>query len=118
MSFIRYRQSRHQGKFGLRRQQGAVAIEFAVLFMVFFAVLYAVIAYSIPLLLTLTFNHLSAEATRAAVRIDPASGLAASKQSVSKLVQDTVATTWLSRSWVHDDRCAPPAAIGLQWINL
>ncbi|WP_185265753.1 TadE/TadG family type IV pilus assembly protein [Halopseudomonas xiamenensis] len=119
MSFIRYRQSRHQGRSGLRRQQqGAVAIEFAVLFMVFFAVLYAIVAYSIPLLLTLTFNHLSAEATRAAVRIDPAIGLVAYKQSVSKVVQDTVDSSWLPESWVDDERCAPPADTGLQWINL
>ena len=40
------------------------------------------------------------------------------KQSVSKVVQDTVDSSWLPESWVDDERCAPPADTGLQWINL
>lgn len=55
-----------------RDQRGAVAIEFAVLFSIFFAVLYAIIAYSLPLLLLLTFKQVAADAARATVAVDPA----------------------------------------------
>ncbi|TKA92764.1 TadE/TadG family type IV pilus assembly protein [Halopseudomonas bauzanensis] len=57
-----------------RKQHGAVAIEFAVLFSVFFAVLYAIIAYSMPLLLMLTFRQVAADAARATIAVDPAAG--------------------------------------------
>ncbi len=33
----------------MKKQRGAIAIEFAALFVVFFAIVYAIIAYSIPL---------------------------------------------------------------------
>ena len=45
-----------------KTQQGAVAIEFAMLFAVFFVVVYGIIAYSIPMLLLLTFKQVSADA--------------------------------------------------------
>lgn len=118
MSFFKPDQGRGQRRLGRRRQQGAVAIEFAVLFMVFFAVLYAIIAYSIPLLLTLTFNHLSAEATRESIKVDPAIGSSAYAQAVSKVVQDTVEHSWLPESWRGSDRCDPPTDTGLQWAPL
>ncbi|MEZ2745711.1 TadE/TadG family type IV pilus assembly protein [Halopseudomonas bauzanensis] len=120
MALLRPVQVRSRAQLGLRRrqQQGAVAIEFAVLFMVFFAVLYAIIAYSIPLLLSLTFNHLSAEATRQAVKVDPAIGAAAYAQTISKVVQDTVENSWLPDSWRGKDRCDPPADTGLSWTSL
>lgn len=119
MSRRKYPRSQLQRHRGLRpHQKGAVAIEFAVLFMVFFAVLYAIIAYSIPLLLTLTFNHLSAEAARAAVRIDPAIGAAEYRQYVSKIVQDTVSSSWLPEDWIGDEPCVPPPDTGLQWMSL
>lgn len=57
-----------------RNQHGAVAIEFAVLFSIFFAVLYAIIAYSLPLLLMLTFKQVAADAARATIAVDPAAG--------------------------------------------
>lgn len=118
MSLIRYRrrqQHRHPGP--QHQQRGAVAIEFAALFTVFFAALYAIIAYSVPLLLTLTFNHLSAEAARAAVRVDPAMGLTAYGQSVSRVVQATVDNSWLPKSWIDDEPCTPPDT-ELQWTAL
>lgn len=104
---------------GLRHsQQGAVAIEFAVLFLVFFAVLYAIIAYSIPLLLTLTFNHLSAEAAREAVKVDPSIGRVAYAQAVARVVNETIENSWLPENWTSAEACKPPSNTGLTWSPL
>ncbi|POA20042.1 pilus assembly protein TadE [Pseudomonas sp. FW300-N1A1] len=60
-------------KSSLRKQQkGAVAIEFALVFVIFFAVFYGLVAYSLPLLLMQSFNKATAEAVRRAVAVDPA----------------------------------------------
>ena len=39
-----------------KKQKGAAAIEFALVFVIFFAVLYGVISYSLPLLLVQSFR--------------------------------------------------------------
>ncbi|MFO2463368.1 pilus assembly protein [Pseudomonas sp. 15FMM2] len=52
-------------------QKGAVAIEFAAVFVIFFAVFYGMISYSLPLLLMQSFNHATAEAVRRSVALDP-----------------------------------------------
>lgn len=54
-----------------RRQKGAAAIEFALVFVIFFAVLYGVVSYSLPLLLLQSFNNATAEAVRRSVAVDP-----------------------------------------------
>ncbi|MFL1419775.1 TadE/TadG family type IV pilus assembly protein [Pseudomonas fildesensis] len=54
------------------KQKGAVAIEFAVVFVIFFAVFYGLISYSLPLLLMQSFNHAAAEGVRRSVALDPA----------------------------------------------
>lgn len=111
-------QPRSRSRCWLRRQQhGSVAIEFAVLFSVFFTVLYAIIAYSIPLLVTLTFNQLSADAARAAVRVDPAIGRQQYAQAISNVVQHEVEQSWLPENW-RGSRCTPPAGTGLTWVPL
>ncbi|MBX9408566.1 pilus assembly protein [Pseudomonas baetica] len=56
-----------------RKQKGAVAIEFALVFIVFFAVFYGLVSYSLPLLLMQSFNESTAEAVRRSVALDPAS---------------------------------------------
>lgn len=59
-------------KIGLpKKQKGAAAIEFALVFVVFFAVLYGVLSYSLPLLLMQSFNNATAEAVRRSVAVDP-----------------------------------------------
>lgn len=45
------------------KQKGAVAIEFALVFVIF-AVFYAIVSYSVPLLLMQSFNEATAEAVR------------------------------------------------------
>jgi Flp pilus assembly protein TadG len=56
-----------------RKQKGAVAIEFALVFVIFFAVFYGLVSYSLPLLLMQSFNESTAEAVRRSVALDPAS---------------------------------------------
>jgi Flp pilus assembly protein TadG len=53
------------------QQKGAVAIEFALVFVVFFAVFYGIVAYSLPLLLMQSFNQATSEAVRRSVAMDP-----------------------------------------------
>ena len=55
-----------------RNQKGAVAIEFALVFVIFFAVFYGLVSYSLPLLLMQSFNESTAEAVRRSVALDPA----------------------------------------------
>jgi len=54
-----------------RKQKGAVAIEFAAVFVIFFAVFYGLVSYSLPLLMMQSFNEATAEAVRRAVAVDP-----------------------------------------------
>ncbi|KQN45088.1 pilus assembly protein TadE [Pseudomonas sp. Leaf48] len=54
-----------------RKQKGAVAIEFALVFIIFFAVFYGIVSYSLPLLLMQSFNQSTAEAVRRSVALDP-----------------------------------------------
>ena len=54
-----------------KKQQGAAAIEFALVFVIFFAVLYGVLSYSLPLLLVQSFNNATAEAVRRSMAVDP-----------------------------------------------
>jgi len=56
-----------------RKQKGAAAIEFALVFVIFFAVFYGMVSYSLPLLLMQSFNQATAEAVRRSVAIDPTS---------------------------------------------
>ncbi|MCO8313063.1 TadE/TadG family type IV pilus assembly protein [Pseudomonas mandelii] len=78
-----------------RKQKGAVAIEFALVFIIFFAVFYGVVSYSLPLLLMQSFNQSTAEAVRRSVALDP------STANYATAVQ-TVATTELTRqlAWI------------------
>ncbi len=57
--------------FSPRRQQGAAAIEFALVFVIFFAVFYGLVTYSLPLLMMQSFNNAAAEAVRQSVAISP-----------------------------------------------
>lgn len=100
-----------------RKQGGAVAIEFAMLFMVFFAVVYAIIAYSVPFLLTLSLKQASADAARAAVRVSP--GLPTAEAYIARInrqVHEVVDESWLPGDWVEGG-CPPPDA-GPGWVAL
>lgn len=53
-----------------RKQKGAAAIEYALLFMLFFALFYALVSYSIVMLLQQAFVHAAEEGARAAIAVD------------------------------------------------
>ncbi|PAU54227.1 TadE/TadG family type IV pilus assembly protein [Pseudomonas sp. PICF141] len=78
-----------------RKQKGAVAIEFALVFIIFFAVFYGLVSYSLPLLLMQSFNQSTAEAVRRSVALDP--GTANYDTAVTN-----IATTELTRqlAWI------------------
>lgn len=81
-----------------QKQKGAVAIEFALVFVIFFAVLYGVVSYSLPLLLMQSFNNSTAEAVRRSVAVDPTSLTdAAYKTAVEKVATDVLTD---KLSWV------------------
>lgn len=48
----------------VRKQSGAVSIEFAVLFPVFFLLFYGVVGYSVPFLLAASYQEVAADALR------------------------------------------------------
>lgn len=81
-----------------RKQKGAVAIEFALVFVIFFAVLYGIISYSLPLLLMQSFNESTAEAVRRGVAVDPT--VTGYKQVVEQLATDvlTQQLSWIPAS--------------------
>lgn len=57
---------------GVRKsQKGAVAIEFALVFVIFFAVFYGLVSYSLPFVMTQSFNQATSEAVRRSVAVDP-----------------------------------------------
>lgn len=55
-----------------RKQKGAAAIEFALVFVIFFAVFYGIVSYSLPMLLMQAFTQSTSEAVRRSVALDPA----------------------------------------------
>ncbi len=57
-------------KHRLRKQQGATAIEFSIVFALLFAVFWAIISYAMPFFLFQTMNHAVAEAARHVVRFE------------------------------------------------
>lgn len=56
-----------------RRQKGAAAIEFALVFVIFFAVFYGLLSYSLPMLMLQSFHQATSEAVRRCVALDPQS---------------------------------------------
>lgn len=99
-----------------QKQRGAVAIEFAVLFMVFFAIVYAIIAYSIPFLLTLSFKQISADAAREAVRVSPTLPTTQYIARINQQVHETVSDSWLPGNWVQGTCPTPSTEDG--WLRL
>lgn len=101
----------------MKKQRGAIAIEFAALFVVFFAIVYAIIAYSIPLLLILTFKQVSSDAGRAAIKVDPS----VAKEQYIQLIGDEINNvvdnkSWLPAEWVTG--CTEPKDTSKKWKNV
>lgn len=77
------------------KQKGAVAIEFALVFVIFFAVFYGLVSYSLPFVLMQSFNQATAEAVRRSVAVDP------NTPGYATVVQSTASDTLKQQlSWV------------------
>ncbi|KAB0491806.1 TadE/TadG family type IV pilus assembly protein [Pseudomonas vancouverensis] len=78
-----------------RKQKGAAAIEFALVFIIFFGVFYGIISFSVPLLLMQSFNQSTAEAVRSSMALDPTTpGYQAALLARAKSVL-TTQTQWI-----------------------
>ncbi|BDB72236.1 MULTISPECIES: TadE/TadG family type IV pilus assembly protein [Comamonas] len=88
----------------LKKQQGAAAIEFAILFPIFFLIFYAIITYGLIFAAQQTLTLAAAEGARAAVRYPaPSSGSSATKEKqlldrlAAACASAAIATDWLSQ---------------------
>ncbi|MFR0693652.1 TadE/TadG family type IV pilus assembly protein [Enterobacterales bacterium AE_CKDN230030158-1A_HGKHYDSX7] len=84
---------------GRGKQRGAVAIEFAGVFVLFFAVLYGLLGYCVPLLMLQSFNDAAAAGARVAVSVNPQAQdyNAALRTAVNSAV--TQRLSWMPASW-------------------
>lgn len=80
-----------------RKQKGAAAIEFALVFGIFFAVFYGLISYSLPMLLMQSFNQAAAEAVRQAMAVDP---VAAGTAYGTQVTDRAKTTAILQLNWI------------------
>ncbi|MCT7655140.1 pilus assembly protein [Oceanimonas sp. NS1] len=82
-----------------------MAIEFAVLFTLFFTLVYGILAYSLPLLLEISFRQLSSEAARAILKVDPAAKNYS--ELLSREVTLSINNSWLPAAWRTGDAKRP-----------
>ncbi len=97
-----------------KKQEGAVAIEFAMLFILFFTIAYSLIAYSLPMALVFSYKHLSTNAVRQALRVDPTQDWEEYMTAVSTEVNRVVNNSWLPRNWYDGDCIAPGSDLNWQ----
>jgi len=82
-----------------RRQRGAVAIEFALVFSLLFGLFWAMISYAFPLFLLQVMNRATAEAVRVAIKADPSTaGYSTTVQSLAS-TELTRQLSWLPSSF-------------------
>ena len=88
-----------------RKQKGAAAIEFALVFGIFFAVFYGLISYSLPLLMLQSFNQAAAEGVRQAMSVDPVAAGTAYPTQVTTLAKTTAKNQlkWIPASFQFSD---------------
>lgn len=84
-----------------RRQGGAIAIEFAAVFILFFAILYGLLAYCVPLLMLQSFNDAAAVGARVAVSVNSSLTSAQYQAALQSTVSQAVAArlSWMPASW-------------------
>ena len=101
-------------KTGFRKsQKGAVAIEFALVFIIFFAVFYGLVSYSLPLVMMQSFNQATSEAVRRSVAVDP------NTPNYSTVVINTAnATLTQQLSWIRPIFNLVVGVLGIAEITL
>lgn len=82
----------------VKKQQGAASIEFVFIFVVFFMLFYGMVTLTFPLILSATYEELSAEGLREAITMR-------SRQpdikEIETAVNAVVRNTWLPTQWVQ-----------------
>lgn len=101
-----------------KKQKGAVAIEFAAIFMLFFVMVYAIISFGIPTAFRMGFQHYSAEAARSASMV-PSSAEDYETQLGEK-INDIIADSWIADIWLNEDwlsRCSNVSSDGWEPLS-
>ena len=81
-----------------KKQQGAASIEFVFIFVVFFMLFYGMVTLAFPLILSATYEELSAEGLREAIT------MRARQPDITKIdaaVTTVINNTWLPTQWVQ-----------------
>ena len=85
-----------------RKQSGAAAIEFAMLFMLFFVLFYALVTYAILFLLQSSFVFAATEGARSAIAIDPMAYSSTVQYTTQGVINQVKATVGKALSWMPD----------------
>ena len=95
----------------VKRQQGAASIEFVFIFVAFFMLFYGMVTLTFPLILSATYEELTAEGLREAVtlRSYQADAYTATDRDQKEInaakidaaVKQVVQSTWLPSKWVQ-----------------
>ncbi|MCF5506825.1 pilus assembly protein [Pseudomonas sp. PA-3-11C] len=97
-----------------RKQKGAAAIEFALVFVIFFAVFYGMLSYSLPLLLMQSFHQAAAEGVRRSVSLDPITAGAGYSALVVQRAKDA---TQAQLNWIPGSLKFLPGYITATYTN-
>ena len=95
------------------KQQGAVAIEFAAIFVFFFVMVYAIISFGIPTVFRMGFQHYSAEAARAAMIVP--SSTEDYEIQLGEKINDVISDSWLNEDWLS--RCSNVSGDGWEPLS-
>lgn len=82
------------------KQRGAVAIEFAAIFLLFFALVYGSIAFGLPAVARLGFQHYSVEASRAALKVDTNDPYFEGEAAMLRRVGEQIDSLIIDESWL------------------
>ncbi|WP_137718436.1 TadE/TadG family type IV pilus assembly protein [Methylobacillus flagellatus] len=100
---MRKADNQSNGRAGLAKsQRGAVAIEFAIIFLLIFTLFYAIINYSLMFLLQASFAHASEEGARAAIAVDPLAFPSDSEYISAGVIPQVRTTVGNSLVWLPD----------------
>ncbi|MGQ0618725.1 MAG: TadE/TadG family type IV pilus assembly protein [Panacagrimonas sp.] len=84
----------------IRRQAGAYAMEYALVFPVFFAMLYGTLAYGMIFTMRLSLQHAAEEGVREALRYQAPGGSGLSQITLRETAAESVART--AASWISN----------------
>jgi hypothetical protein len=83
------------------RTRGAASIEFTMVFIIFFLLFYGLVGYTLPILLSSSYQEIASEGLREAVDLYfvPAEGNGAEEINIPGYVQQLVERSWLPSEW-------------------